>query len=166
MLTPAYGVSSGKQVMPLQTESELDSLVTRFARCSLSKQEWTHIAHLAVGLWHVEHYGSEEALLRLRTGIKRLNESHGTVNSATSGYHETVTRAYVQLLSAFATRFNSLPLAHRLALLLDGPLSSRELLMTFYSRRNLMSATARLGWVEPDMTPLSLEALLDGSSAN
>lgn len=151
--------------MPLPTESELDCLVRRFGECSLPKREWTHIAHLAVGLWHVEHYGSEEALLRLRAGIKRLNESHGTVNSATSGYHETVTRAYVQLLSAFATRFKGLPLAQRLASLLDGPLSSRELLMTFYSRPRLMSAVARLGWVEPDVTPISLEALLDDSAA-
>ena len=82
------------------TDAELENLVKRFAERSLPKPEWTHAAHLAVGLWHVSRYGRDDALARLRAGISRLNESHGTVNSATGGYHETVTRAYVQLLAA------------------------------------------------------------------
>ena len=45
--------------------------------------------------------GAEEAMSRLRVGIRRLNESHGTPNSNHEGYHETVTRAYTQLLSKY-----------------------------------------------------------------
>lgn len=72
-----------------------DEVVARFTACRLSHSEWTHQAHLAVGLWHVHHYGADEALTRLRVGIRRLNGSHWTPNSATRGYHETITRAYV-----------------------------------------------------------------------
>src|SRR5204863_2084826 len=79
----------------------LDDLASRFVACTLPKGDWTHLAHLKVGAWHVDRYGPAEALARLRAGIRRLNDFHGTVNSATSGYHETVTAAYVRLLAAF-----------------------------------------------------------------
>ena len=147
------------------TELELNDLARRFSDASLPKQEWTHLAHLAVGLWHVERYGSEEALTKLRTGIRRLNDSHGTVNSPTSGYHETITRVYVVLLSAFAARFNDMSLTARLASLLNGPLSDRALLFKFYSRDRLMSPEARLNWVDPDIAPLSLDAAIQGPVA-
>ena len=148
-----------------RTAAELDELVRRFDACSLPKDECTHAAHLAVGLWHVERYGEEEALPRLRRGIRHLNESHGTINSATSGYHETITRAYVALLSAFLARSKGASIAHRLASLLDGPLSSREVLLTFYSRPRLICAEARLIWVEPDLAPISLQAVLGSSDS-
>jgi hypothetical protein len=70
-----------------------------FKRCVVPAKEWTHAAHLVVGLWHVHRHGAADALVRLRTGIRRLNESHGGVNSTTNGYHETITAAYVQLLA-------------------------------------------------------------------
>jgi len=131
--------------------------------------EWTHAAHLAVGLWHVDRYGAGEALVRLRDGIRRLNESHGTVNSATSGYHETVTRAYVELIAVFcATCPAGLPLSDRVALLLGSPLADRAVLLRFYSRDRLMSGDARAHWVEPDLAPLrpgALEAPSAGASA-
>src|SRR5262245_59822939 len=81
--------------------SELDDLVTRFRACTLPKKEWTHAAHLVVGLWHVSQGGARKALRHLRARIRRLNDAHGTINSATSGYHETVTAAYVLLIAAF-----------------------------------------------------------------
>lgn len=137
------------------TDAELEDLVRRFADCTLSKPEWTHAAHLSVGLWHVCRYGRDEALVRLRAGITRLNESHGTVNSATSGYHETVTRAYVQLLSAFAARHGNATAAQRATALLADPVADRKALLRFYSRPRLESSEARLDWVEPDLAPLA-----------
>jgi hypothetical protein len=136
------------------TNAELEALVKRFAERSLPKPEWTHAAHLAVGLWHVSRYGRDDALARLRAGISRLNESHGTVNSATGGYHETVTRAYVQLLAAFAARHADKTAAERVAALLADPLADKHALLRFYSRPRLESAEARLGWAEPDLAPL------------
>ena len=71
----------------------LDDLAGRFQGCAVPAKEWTHAAHLVVGLWHVHRYGAMDALVRLRAGIRRLNESHGGVNSNTNGYHETITAA-------------------------------------------------------------------------
>jgi hypothetical protein len=145
------------------TAAELEELVRRFEACELPRPEWTHAAHLSVGLWHVSRHGRDDALSRLRSGIRRLNESNGVVNSAASGYHETITWAYVQLLAAFAERHAAVPVAERVQRLLAGPLAERGALLTFYSRARLETAEARLGLVEPDLGPFDLDAVLQPS---
>ena len=97
----------------------------------------------------------DEALARLRVGIRRLNEHHGTPNSATSGYHETVTRAYVQLLAELlASCPAEMSVRERIAVVVTGPLADRNVLLRFYSRERLMSPEARAAWVEPDLREL------------
>ena len=135
----------------------LDDLGARFEACRIPANEWTHAAHLVVGLWHVNRYGAEDALVRLRTGISHLNESHGSVNSATGGYHETITAAYVQLLTQFLESIHSdMSLGMRAIHLLASPLAAKDVLLTFYSRERLMSTTARAGWIDPDLATVSL----------
>jgi hypothetical protein len=137
------------------------ALASRFTALTLPKDEWTHAAHLTVGAWHVDRHGPAEALARLRDGIRRLNESHGNVNTPTSGYHETITAAYVTLLGAFLQSCApSLPLVARVERLLASPLAGRDMLFTFYSRDRLLSVEARAQWVEPDLAPLHLDAVL------
>ena len=136
---------------------DLDDFAARFAACRIPKAEWTHLAHLAIGMWHVHKHGADEALTRLRNGIRRLNDSHGTLNTETSGYHETVTRAYVQLLSQFLDGCPSaMPLAERVSLLIASPLADKAALLRFYSRERLMSPEARANWLEPDIMPLQI----------
>jgi len=136
------------------TAEELDDLVARFQSRTLPKSEWTHEAHLAVGTWHVHRLGPDEALLRLRSGIRLLNDSHGTPNTDSSGYHETITRAYVMLLVAFIADRDGRPAADCAQALLASPLVARDALLTYYSKDLLMSVQARLEWVEPDQCPL------------
>ena len=144
----------------VRSDTELDDFVRRFDALTLTKPEWTHAAHLAVGLWYVSRYGPDDALARLRTGITRLNESHGVSNSPTGGYHETITRAYSHLLAAFAARGAGVSVAQRVGDLLESPLADKGVLLRFYSRTRLDSVEARLDWVEPDLSPLRLEAAL------
>jgi hypothetical protein len=109
----------------------------------------------------VDRFGPVEALTRLRDGIRRLNESHGSVNTAESGYHETITAAYVTLLAAFLDACPpDLPLADRVDRLLKSALAERDMLFTFYSRERLLSVDARARWIEPDLAPLRLDAFL------
>jgi hypothetical protein len=137
----------------------LDDLVAAFRACTLPKAAWTHHAHLRVGTWHVHHHGPAAALPLLRAGIRRLNDSHGTVNSAMSGYHETITAAYVLLLDEFLRAFDAdVPLDRRADLLVDTPLADRAALLSFWSRDLLMSERARAEWVPPDLAPLALPA--------
>jgi hypothetical protein len=129
----------------------LDRLQARFAAQEIPAVQWTHRAHLVMGAWHVFHFGPEGALHRLRAGIRRLNLAHGTPESPTRGYHETITRAYVELLALFLERFApGTPLVTRVAALLSSPLAAREALLAFYDRARLMSPEARAGWLPPD----------------
>ena len=133
----------------------VDDLAAHFVAATLPKGEWTHVAHLMVGAWHVHHYGPADALTRLRAGIRRLNDAHGTPNSPTSGYHETITVAYVRVITRFlADCPAAMPLAERVAKLVAGPLVAKDMLFQFYSRERLMTPTARAEWVEPDLAPL------------
>ena len=134
---------------------ELEDLVARFHSRTLTHAEWTHHAHLSVGMWHVHQFGSEEALGRIREGIRRLNDTHGTPNSETRGYHETITRAYITLLTDYLAAQNGAPLADSVTSLLASPVAGKDLLLRFYTRERLMSVEARARWVEPDLASLS-----------
>src|SRR5262245_21090730 len=81
--------------------STTERLVQQFLDCTLPKSEWTHVAHLRVGLWHVRSFPPDEALARVREGILRLNAAHGTPNTDTGGYHETITRFYLLSIDRF-----------------------------------------------------------------
>ena len=73
----------------------------RVPRLLAAKAEWTHHAHLRVGLWHLLHYPPGEALDRLRDGIRLYNLATGGANTDTSGYHESITRFYVWVIARF-----------------------------------------------------------------
>ena len=138
-----------------------ESLAAQFSSCTLPKDAWTHEAHLTVGLWHVQRFGPLDALERLRTGIRRLNDSHGTPNSDSRGYHETITRAYVQLLSQFLEACSpESSLDARVSRMLASPLADRQAMLRFYSHDRLMSVDARRSWLEPDLAPLSATGVL------
>jgi hypothetical protein len=133
----------------------LDELAERFAAAGIPAAEWTHVAHLHVGAWHAHHLTPEAALKRMRSGIRRLNLVHGTANSATRGYHETITAAYLRLIADFlATCPVLMPLEARVEGLLASPVAQPEVLARFYSRKLLLSARARKRWVDPDLAPL------------
>ena len=157
-MAPAVGewLRSRHALVP---EVDVADLAARFAVPSLRKAEWTHVAHLAVGAWHVDRYGAADALVCLRDGIRRLNVSIGGANTPSSGYHETITAAYVTLLAAFLDTCPELPLADRIVRLLTSPLADRDMLFTFYSRERLLSIDARARWVDPDFAPLRLDAV-------
>jgi hypothetical protein len=133
----------------------LDELAARFAAATIPASDWTHQTHLTIGAWHVARFGPEAALDRLRAGIRRLNAAHGTIDSDTRGYHETITCAYVRLLTAFLrARPDGEALPESVAALLSSPLAARDPLTRHYSKTLLFSAAARRGWVEPDLAPL------------
>ncbi len=133
----------------------IEDLARQFLARTLPKPAWTHQAHLRVGAWHVDRFGAAQALPRLRDGIRRLNDAHGTANTPTGGYHETVTAAYVALIAAFlAAADATLPLDAKIDQMLASPLADRAALLRFWSKDRLMSPDARAAWVDPDLAPL------------
>ena len=144
-------------------KSLTERIVKKFLSRTLPKQEWTHEAHLRVGLWHLLHYSPSESMARLRQSIKKYNLACGIENTDSQGYHETITRFYVLLIARFIE--TNLQLVSKIAIapsnemvnldLLANELiesyGDRSLIFKYYSRERLMSKTARLEWVEPDL---------------
>lgn len=143
-----------------------DQLTADFLAKRLPKECFTHEAHLRVGLWHLSRFSPPEAMIRLRAAIQGFNLAHGGQNTETAGYHETITRFYVWLITRFLREnLGSGPSPDREGLRADQDLDTlgdlliarfgdRKLPFQFYSESRLMSVEARLGWVEPDLTPM------------
>jgi hypothetical protein len=137
--------------------SEVPALIARFEDCTLPREQWTHQAHLTVGLWYASRLPYEDALAAVRDGIRRLNEVHGVPTTPTRGYHETITRFYVRLLCDYVGREEPRPpggWGERVRRLL-ARYGDRELPLRHYTKDRLMSPEARFGWVEPDLRPLA-----------
>jgi hypothetical protein len=138
------------------SDAPVPRLVSRFEDCTLPKEEWTHQAHLTVGLWYASRLPFPEALVAMREGILRLNVAHDVPTTPTRGYHETITRFYMGLLCRYAAHEEPRPSAEwgeRVRALL-ARYGDRELPLRHYSKERLMSPEARFGWVEPDLRPL------------
>ena len=129
------------------------AFIRAFETCTLPKPRWTHQAHLLVGLWYLSQHASAEALHIVRARIRAYNEAVGTANTDDSGYHETLTRFYLDGIAAHIARHSDAPLTRSLALLLQTPLARSDWPLRYYSRERLFSARARQQWVEPDLRP-------------
>jgi hypothetical protein len=122
-----------------------------FLACTLPKAEWTHEAHISTTCWLLLERPDILPERDLPDLIRRYNESVGGVNSATEGYHETITRLFIRTLRAALAESEAEGLAARVNAILAAPEGRRDWPLRFYSRELLFSKEARLGWVEPDL---------------
>jgi hypothetical protein len=138
------------QSVPLGAE-DIAQFVRDFEACTLPKPRWTHQAHLLVGLWYLSMHTPGEALNLVRERIRAYNLAVGTPNTDHSGYHETLTRLYLNGIAAHLARHSAESLPRALALLLATPLARSDWPLQFYTRKRLFSVQARREWVEPDL---------------
>ncbi|HEY0148619.1 MAG TPA: hypothetical protein VGB70_06405 [Allosphingosinicella sp.] len=122
--------------------------------CTLTRADWTHEAHLAACLYVICERPDMVAERDLPGLIRRFNESVGGVNSATEGYHETITQTYICGVRRFLARAANGPLHEQVNALLEAPEGGREWPLRFYSPELLFSVDARARLVEPDLEPL------------
>lgn len=74
----------------------MDDLIERFEAGTLTKEEWTHEAHLRMAFHYVWNYPPIEAGVRIRVGIRHLNECLGGQNTEDAGFHETLTEFWIR----------------------------------------------------------------------
>jgi hypothetical protein len=112
-----------------------------------------HRQHVELTWLAVRRYGMPAAIRLVSDGIKRTARYAG----APQKYHETISRAWVELVAHHATgqparragtEADFAIFAARNPLLLD-----KRLLTRFYHPATLASPAARTGWVEPDRGP-------------
>ena len=137
-----------------RTRADVQGFIEEFEQGRLARDKWTHQAHLAAGFWYTSMLGPDRALDTMRARIQRHNESVGTPNTDSGGYHETVTRLYMTAIAHHVARNEEASFEESLALLLTSPLSASTWPLRYYSRQRLFSVEARRGWVEPDVSPL------------
>jgi hypothetical protein len=146
-----------------RTRSDVESFILEFEAERLPKARWTHQAHLVAGLWYTLMLGSDAALASIRTRIRRHNESVGTPNTDSSGYHETITRLYMSAIARHVTRHTDATFEESLALLLASPMSDSEWPLKHYTRERLFSVEARRHWVQPDVLAMEDEVKETGA---
>ncbi len=126
----------------------------RFLLRTLPKPEWTHEAHISTTCWLLLERAEILPERDLPDLIRRYNESVGGVNSASEGYHETITQVFIRTLRLKLAGSEGQGLAARVNALLLSPEGGRDWPLRFYSRDLLFSKEARSGWVEPDLAAL------------
>ena len=138
------------------TDAQIAALTAGLLDHSLPKDQWTHAAHLTATLHLVRtrNDGLERDMPRI---IQTYNVAVGGVNDDQSGYHETITQAYLAAIRAFvATLPAGISDGEASARLLATPMGDKAWPLAFWSRERLFSVAARRGWVEPDLKPLDL----------
>ncbi|SEH14193.1 hypothetical protein SAMN05428974_1129 [Sphingopyxis sp. YR583] len=121
---------------------------------TLTREAWTHEAHLGACLWLVSERADIDVDAEIASIISRYNESVGGVNDDHGGYHDSITRAYVAGVRLFLSETAETALAARVNAMLLSDVGRRDWPLRFYSRELLFSVPARRGFVEPDLMPL------------
>jgi hypothetical protein len=132
------------------TDADIEALVRSFEDGSLPRPEWTHASHLLVALWYSIRHPRDQATGLVRDGIRRYNHIHGR----DSGYHETITLAWLAVVARFLARSDRAAPISVLAGRLLEKCGDKDHLLRYYSREVLMSDEARRAWVSPDRRPI------------
>lgn len=139
---------------PYQTAFPEDAeFIDAFERRTLPAAEWVHAAHIRMAWIYMTRHGFDGALARARAGIKAFNAANGIVDAPLRGYHETLTQAWLRVVSA--TIRGQDPCATSMEFLEAQPhLRVRTLLRVFYSKDRMLSPEAKGSFLAPDLTPL------------
>ena len=132
------------------TDSEIDAMIRGFEDGSLPRSEWTHATHLVMALWYLRLYDRGEATRLIRDGIQRYNETHANP----TGYHETITKAWIAVIEGFLSRRASILPDSVVAAELLKECGGKNYLLRFYTKERLFSDQARSGWVDPDLAQI------------
>jgi len=131
------------------TEIEIDEFLAAFESGTLPKERWTHAAHLLAGACYVHRLGQPSAVNHMRKCVRRYNEAVGGKNTATSGYHETITVFWIKVLDALLLNAQPIARAEFAALAVERFKSQRDLFRRFYDFDVIASTEARAVWIPP-----------------
>lgn len=128
---------------------EDDALVEEFESCRLPAAQFHHADHIRLAWIFLGRMSEAEATERIERAIRRFADHNGVSEK----YHHTMTVAWMRLVAAArrgtpeAKDFERFAARH--AELLDVKALSR-----YYTAELLASRDAKIGWVEPDISPL------------
>ncbi|MCC6364583.1 MAG: GNAT family N-acetyltransferase [Bryobacterales bacterium] len=137
----------------LSTNEAFAEFLRRFEACAIPAGEWTHSAHITAAAGYLSTRPKRQALEDIRAGINRLNDSHGVKTTHARGYHESLTRLWLEVCDAFLQEhaFQGAEGARALVALYG---RRSDLHREFYSYDVVQNEAARYGWRPPDLKPI------------
>lgn len=136
-------------------EETLGRFVQDWEKGVLEHRYWTHTAHVAIAAFYNFAYPPEEAFQRTKSGIVHYNTCVGTPNTEDSGYHETLTRFWSEVVGGvvrsrpFESQFDAV--RHAVDILGE----DRDRHRLHYTFDVVRDRRARREWVPPDRMPIS-----------
>jgi hypothetical protein len=140
--------------IPFTSDEEIATIANGLLERTLPKPLWTHAAHFAATLWLLKNRPDLDLPTQLPGIIRAYNESIGGANTATSGYHETITQASIRAARSHLHESPTQPLYETCNALMTSPLGNSEWLLHYWSRPRLFSVEARRTWLDPDLSEL------------
>lgn len=128
-------------------------LLAGFQSCALPLEEWCHRLHVRVAYLFLRRSPFEEAIRAFRSSLQAYNRVHQVPDHLTSGYHETLTRAWLTLVAARMSAGPVVPDSGAFCAA-HPDLLDKSLLRQFYSAERIVSWEAKRHFVEPDLRPL------------
>jgi hypothetical protein len=131
-------------------------LLRQFEQCTLPFSEWTHRTHVKVAFLYLRDHPFDEALDRMRAGMKAYNAANDVPEGPLTGYNETTTHAFTKLIDATMRAYGStFPTPDADAFCDTHPqLQTKYVLRLFYSPQRRVHPDAKRWFIEPDLAPL------------
>ena len=142
--------------MPGSDAEELDdaALLDGFERHTLPREAWTHRSHVRVAMLYVSRLGFDGALEQMRQRIQAFNHSKRISDSLKTGYHETLTVAWLRVVSAALVAAAKPPVDSIEFCRQNPALLDKTLLRRYYTRGRMITEEAKRSFVDPDLEPL------------
>jgi hypothetical protein len=138
-----------------------DAQLTRaLERGDIANYDFHHASHLHVAWFYLNESPSmQQAANKMRDTLRRFAAAAGKPGK----YHETITLFWIHLLSCAYT----VSCGKRLEDIVHAnpQLLEKNLPLAYYSSERLFSDEARTSWLEPDLKPLSIDAIATCSSS-
>jgi hypothetical protein len=141
-------------------ETEIVSIGEGFLACKFPGADFHHREHLITTVYLLWTFRDRDWRSDLPELIRRYNVSQGGQNTDTSGYHHTITLFYIDLVAKALALEPHLDLVRFCRKVLDGPASTKDLMLRYYSRKLLYSVEARKYSIQPDKGDVDFESLL------
>src|SRR5690242_9116586 len=125
-------------------------LLRSFEDCTLPFAQWTHRCHVKVAYLYLRQLSFDQALARVRAGIRKYNAANQVPEGPTSGYNETTTHAMLHLIAAVMRAYDgTFPTDSADAFCDAHPqLMTRHVLRLFYSPQRRMHPLAKTQFIE------------------
>jgi len=125
--------------------------IAAFEAAAIPREEWTHRAHIRMAYCYLRALPFDEAVRRVRAGIQRLNAVNQVPEGPTSGYHETLTIAWLHIVKSTMVERGTGATFEDFAAQ-QPHLLCKTLPRVFYSARGMPPESKHV-FVAPDLTP-------------